>query len=106
MEEKEVCRIIDDYLRLTQAGDLHFNEIAELIHVDTKLLKSILMSSKNQSYIKAKMMEFGMDFNGIWRSVDNLIAKGVFTDLEISSLLNVSERAVRYRRHFKEKNLV
>ena len=106
MEEKEVCRIIDDYLRLTQAGDLHFNEIAELIHVDPKLLKSVLASSKNQSYIKAKMMEFGMDFNGIWRSVDSLINKGKFTDFEIASLLNVSERAVRYRRHFKEKNLV
>ena len=52
------------------------------------------------------MMEFGMDFNGLWRSVDNLISKGKFTDLEIASLLNVSERAVRYRRHFKEKNLV
>jgi len=106
VEEKEVCRIIDDYLRLTQAGDLHFSEIAELIHVNPNALKSILVSSKNQSYIKAKMMEFGMDFNGLWRSVDNLIAKGQFTDLEISSLLNVSERAVRYRRHFKEKNLV
>ena len=105
MEEKEVCKIIDDYLRLTQAGDLHFNEIAELIHVDSKLLTSILVSSKNQSYIKTKMVEFGMDFNGLWRSVDGLIGRG-FTDLEISSLLNVSVRAVRYRRHFKEKNLV
>lgn len=105
MEEKEVCKIIDDYLRLTQAGDLHFNEIAELIHVNPKLLTSILVSSKNQSYIKTKMVEFGMDFNGLWRSVDGLIGRG-FTDLEISSLLNVSVRAVRYRRHFKEKNLV
>lgn len=106
MEEKEVCRIIDDYLRLTQAGDLHFNEIAELIHVNPKILSSILASSKNQSYIKIKMAEFGMDFNGLWRSVDSLIDKGRFTDFEIASLLNISERAVHYRRHFKEKNLV
>lgn len=106
MEEKEVRKIIDDYLRLTCAGDLHFCEIAELIHVDQKQLTSILSSTKNQSYIKMKMVEFGMDFNGLWRSVDRLIAKGQFTDQEIASLLNISERSVKYRRHFKEKNLV
>ncbi len=106
MDAKETCKIIDDYLRLTQAGDLHFYEIAELIHVDPKLLKGILISSKNQSYIKMKMVEFGMDFNGMWRSVDNLIDKGQFTDQEIASFFNISERSVRYRRHFKEKNLV
>ena len=106
MEEKEVRKIIDDYLRLTQAGDLHFCEIAEMLHVDQRLLMLLLTSTKNQSYMKMKMVEFGMDFNGLWRSVDNLISKGEFTDLEIASLFNISERAVRYRRHFKEKNLV
>lgn len=106
MEENEVRKIIDDYLRLAQLGELHFCEIAEMIHVDQRLLLSILSSIKNQSYIKLKMVEFGMDFNGMWHSVDNLINKGQFTDAEIASLFNVSERAVRYRRHFKEKNLV
>lgn len=106
MEEKEIRKIIDDYLRLAQSGDLYFCEIANMINVDQRSLLAILSSIKNQSYIKLKMVEFGMDFNGIWHSVDNLINKGQFTDAEIASLFNVSERAVRYRRHFKEKNLV
>lgn len=106
MQKEDVNRIIDDYLRLKQAGDLHLYEIAELIHVDPKVLMGILTTQQNASYIKIKMMEYGMDMNGILKSVDNLIKSNTFTDQEIASLLNVSERMVRYRRRFKNKNFV
>ena len=106
MTREDTFKYIDDYLRLKLAGDLHFSEIAELIHVDPKVLIGILTTQQNASYIKTKMMEYGMDMNGILRSVDNLIAKGEFTDQEIASLINIDERIVRYRRRFKEKNFV
>ena len=104
MIDEETCKIIDDYLRLKQAGDLHFNEIAELLHVNPNLLMGVLTTQKNASYIKLKMMEYGMDMNGILRSVDGLLKS--FTDREIATLVNIDEGVVRFRRRFKEKNIV
>jgi hypothetical protein len=103
---EETCKIIDNYLRLKQAGDLHFNEIAELIHVNPNMLMDILTTPRNAPYIKMKMVEYGMDMNGILRSVDSMITSNKFTDLEIASLMNIGERFVRYRRRFKEKHFV
>ena len=104
MPNEETCKIIDDYLRLKMAGDLHFYEIAELLHIDQNLLMGILTSQQNASYIKLKMVEYGMDMNGLLRSVDGLLES--FSDREIATLVNISEGVVRYRRRFKEKRFV